>query len=463
MAYQINLTDGTPFATIADGTINTSTNMILVGKNYAGYGEFLDGNFIHLLENASSVTAPGNPLTGQLWWDKGSNLLKVYNGTSFKTISAATASSTAPTSNVTGDLWYDIPNQQLNVYNGTAFILVGPQSSAGTGTTGAIPALVTDTPAGITHTIIKLTVADTVVGTVSQDAEFTPSGAGIPGFTTIKPGITLASTVGGQVPLFQGTAASAVLLNGVASTGFIRTSGVGQTMSVSLGILNNTGLTVGSNSDLKASVVGTTATIQNQTQDGNVNFAVNDGGVTTTVMTLDGANGSVNFGATTSVTLAGITKSGANANGNIGSTSNYFNRVFATATTALYADVAERFAADTEYAPGTVVELGGINEITCALNDLSDNVFGVISTRAAFLMNGGAGEDDTHPPVAMTGRVPVRCVGAVKKGDRLVSAGNGLARSALPGEATAFNVIGRSLVDKTDLNEDMVEAIVTIK
>lgn len=463
MAYQINLTDGTPFATIADGTINTSTNMILVGKNYAGYGEFLDGNFIHLLENAASVTAPGNPLTGQLWWDKGSNLLKVYNGTSFKTISAATASSTAPTSNVTGDLWYDIPNQQLNVYNGTAFILVGPQSSAGTGTTGAIPALVTDTPAGITHTVIKLTVADTVVGTISQDAEFTPSGAGIPGFTTIKPGITLASTVGGQVPLFQGTSANAVLLNGVASTGFIRTSGVGQTMSVSLGILNNTGLTVGSNSDLKASVVGTTATIQNQTQDGNVNFVVNDGGVTTTVMTLDGANGTVNFGATASVTLAGITKSGANASGNIGSTSNYFNRVFATATTALYADVAERFAADTEYAPGTVVELGGANEITCALNDLSDNVFGVISTRAAFLMNGGAGEDDTHPPVAMTGRVPVRCVGAVKKGDRLVSAGNGLARSALPGEATAFNVIGRSLVDKTDLNEDMVEAIVTIK
>ena len=467
MAYQINLTDGTPFATIADGTINTSTNMILVGKNYAGYGEFLDSNFIHLLENASSVTAPGNPLTGQLWWDKGSNLLKVYNGTSFKTISAATASNTAPTSNVTGDLWYDIPNQQLNVYNGTAFILVGPQSSAGTGTTGAIPALVTDTPAGITHTIIKLTVSDTVVGTVSQDAEFTPSGAGIPGFTTIKPGITLASTVGGQVPLFQGTSANAVLLNGVASTGFLRTSGVGQTMSVSLGVLNNTGITVGSNSDFKASVAGTTVTLQNQTQDANINFTVNDGGITTTVMVLDGANGVVNFGNTSPVfsgiSLSAITKTGTNAVGNIGSSSSYFNRVFATATTALYADVAERFAADTEYAPGTVVELGGVNEITCALNDLSENVFGVISTQAAFLMNGGAGEDDTHPPVAMTGRVPVRCVGIVKKGDRLVSAGNGLARSALPGEATAFNVIGRALVDKTDLTEDMVEAIVTIK
>ena len=142
MAYQINLTDGTPFATIADGTINTQSNMVLVGKNYAGYGEFLDGNFIHLLENAASVTAPGNPLTGQLWWDKGTNLLKVYNGSTFKTISAATASATQPTSNVLGDLWYDSTNQQLNVYNGTSFILVGPQSSAGTGTTGAIPEII---------------------------------------------------------------------------------------------------------------------------------------------------------------------------------------------------------------------------------------------------------------------------------------------------------------------------------
>ena len=94
MAYTINLTDGTIFATIADGTVNTSSSMTLVGKNYAGYGEFLDENFIHLLENGSNTTAPSAPLTGQLWWDKTNNLLKVYNGTTFKTISAATASAT---------------------------------------------------------------------------------------------------------------------------------------------------------------------------------------------------------------------------------------------------------------------------------------------------------------------------------------------------------------------------------
>jgi len=78
-------------------------------------------------------------------------------------------------------------------------------------------------------------------------------------------------------------------------------------------------------------------------------------------------------------------------------------------------------------------------------------------------MNGGAGEDDTHPPVAMTGRVPVKVTGIVHKGDRLVSAGAGIARAAQPGEATSFNVIGRSLVDKPTPESGTIEAIVTIK
>jgi hypothetical protein len=130
---------------------------------------------------------------------------------------------------------------------------------------------------------------------------------------------------------------------------------------------------------------------------------------------------------------------------------------------ANYADVAERFAADEELTAGTVVELGGTQEITQVTADLSENVFGVISTRAAYLMNSSAGTNATHPPVAMTGRVPVRTIGQVRKGDRLVSAGNGLARAAKAGEATAFNVIGRALKDKVTDSEGTVEAIVTIK
>jgi hypothetical protein len=110
-----------------------------------------------------------------------------------------------------------------------------------------------------------------------------------------------------------------------------------------------------------------------------------------------------------------------------------------------------------------VVELGGSAEITLVTEDLSEKVLGVISTRAAYLMNSGAGSDETHPPVAMTGRVPVKVVGQVRRGDRLVAAGAGQARVAEPGEATAFNVIGRSLQDKFSAEAGTVEAIVTIK
>jgi len=427
MAYTINLTDGTIFATIADGTINTQSSMVLVGKNYAGYGEFLDENFIHLLENSSNTTAPSAPLEGQLWWDSGNSLLKVYNGSTFKTISAATASSTAPSNNVTGDLWYDTVNQQLKVWTGSAFLLVGPAFTAGTGTTGAIVDTIVDNTS-VSHVVIKFFVEDDVVGIMSKDATFTPQ-AGISGFTTVRPGFQLATTVGAQTPLFQGTATDAQTLDGVDSTGFLSAIS-NDTTSGTLGILNDGGLSVGVDQDLRLSVVGTTATISNQTSNGNIAFSVNIGGTPTTVMTINGANGTI---------------SGNQINAN-------------------YADVAERFEADVVDLPaGTVVELGGAKEITKVTAELSDNVFGVISTQAAYLMNSRAGTDSTHPPVAMTGRVPVNTVGTVRKGDRLVSAGNGLARAAKPGEATAFNVIGRALADKTSAEEGTVEAIVTIK
>ena len=427
MAYTINLTDGTIFATIADGTINTSSSMTLVGKNYAGYGEFLDENFIRLLENASNTTAPGAPLEGQLWWDSGNSLLKVYNGSVFKTISAATSSATAPSSNVTGDLWYDTVNAQLKVWTGTAFLLVGPAFTAGTGTTGAIVDTIVDNTS-TSHVVIKFFVEDDVIAIMSKDSAFTPQSA-IPGWGSgqqVQPGMTMST--GSASYLFQGTASEALLLDGIAATGFL-SSTANDTTSGTLGVLNDTGLAVGVDSDLRLSVSGTTTTIANQTSNGNIAFSVNIGGTPTTVMNINGANGTI---------------SGNQINAN-------------------YADVAERFEADSIYDAGTVVELGGSAEITRVSAELSDKVFGVISTRAAYLMNSNAGTDATHPPVAMTGRVPVKVVGSVAKGDRLVSAGNGVARAARAGEATAFNVIGRALTAKTDEAEGTVEAIVTTK
>jgi hypothetical protein len=138
------------------------------------------------------------------------------------------------------------------------------------------------------------------------------------------------------------------------------------------------------------------------------------------------------------------------------------NYLVGTSVTAQYADLAERFEADSVYLPGTVVELGGVKEITRAVQELSESVFGVISTAAAYLMNAGAGSNATHPAVAVSGRVPVRVIGTVRKGDRLVSAGAGLARAADRAEITAFNVIGRALADKHTQDEGTVEAIVKL-
>jgi hypothetical protein len=596
MAYVINLTDGTTFATIADGTVNTSSSMTLVGKNYAGYGEFLDENFIHLLENGSNTTAPSAPLVGQLWWDKTNNLLKVYNGTLFKTISAATASATQPTSNVTGDLWYDTVNQQLKVFTGSSFIVVGPAFSSSQGTTGAIPETINDATA-TPHFITSLYVNNTRVAIVSKDASFTPAAPVFTAFNTVFPGITLAGSGLGASAVFAGDATNAQLLDNLDSTDFMRATANTQT-SGTLRVTNNTGLFVGAANVFNVNTTSTDANVLSSISGGNLRIQANVGGTLFDVAQALGASGTFNISnaitvgttasavgnitggnlrtagqvsatanviggniisgalvqganvsaianvqagnvnttglvsATGNITSVGnvagnffigngsqltglslgvsvtkivngtsnveinatggnvaftvggvanvivvdtstaycnvvsvrsIAKTGTNAVGNIGSSSNYFNQVFATATTALYADVAERFEADELLEPGTVVELGGIKEITRAKTDLSENVFGVISTRPAYTMNGGAGEDDTHPKVAMTGRVPVKATGYIRKGDRLVSAGDGLARAAAAGEATAFNTIGRALVDKHTPEIGTIEAIVTIK
>jgi len=645
MAYTINLTNGTIFATIADGTINTSSSMTLVGKNYAGYGQFLDDNFIHLLENGSNSTAPAAPLTGQLWWDSTNSLLKVYNGSTFKTISAATASATAPASNVTGDLWYDTTNQQVKVYTGSAFLVVGPAYTSASGTAGAIPETINDNTA-TPHFVTSMYVNNVRVAIYSNDATFTAAAPVSTLFPTVYKGVTMSNATGTNmsgnlvgggnvvitaagsnvVATFTGTGANItgyttvsgnvtggniltvgqvsatgnvtganfignvippagsnisttgnviggnILTGGlISATGVIVTTGnathgnvltggqvsatgnvyganfVGNVISPAGSNVSTTGNVTGGNI-LTGGLISATGNITSnsyvlgnafymtginaavsvsQIQNGGSNASIgssggnlsigiggtpnvvvidtntlytnvvsaqsivksgsnavgNIGGSGTYFNTIFGAN--INAVTVTSTTMSAtanviggnlvttgtagiasvnsITHTGSNGVGNIGSSSSYFNQVFATATTALYADVAERFAADEILEAGTVVELGGTAEITRSREELSENVFGVISTRAAYLMNGGAGENDTHPPVAMTGRVPVRVTGIVRKGDRLVSAGAGIARAAQPGEATAFNVIGRSLVDKTTPESGTIEAIVTIK
>jgi hypothetical protein len=299
----------------------------------------------------------------------------------------------------------------------------------------------------------------TVGTTISSTGNITGANLVTGGIVTATGNIT-----GGNIVTAGQANVNRITVSGNVNAGNLRTDGLVSAAGNITSAANVAGqFFIGNGSQLTGLSLGVSVTkFVNGTTEGNV--GVSGGNINFNVNSVANVAVITDSGViVTGLTAPSIEKSGSNAVGNIGSSSNYFNRVFATATTALYADVAERFAADEVMEPGTVVELGGTKEITRATSELSEQVFGVISTNPAFTMNGGAGEDDTHPAVAMTGRVPVKVVGYVNKGDRLVSAGNGIARAAQPGEATAFNVIGRSLVDKSTPESGTIEAIVTIK
>lgn len=445
MAYTINKTNGAILTTVSDGTIDTTTDLTLVGKNYAGYGEFLNENFIRLLENFSNTTAPSSPVVGQLWWDSLSNVLKVRNSSDWKTLAVLTSSATQPTNVISGDLWWDSSNQQLKAYNGSGFTLIGPAAPAGAGLSGAIVETINDN-IGTPHVIVRFYVSNVTVAILSKDSTFSPAVA-ISGFGTIVPGLNLASSSVISGIQLTGTSSNSDAIDNIDSSAFLR-GDANDTTTGTFGVLNDSGLSVGVDSDLSLYISGADAIIRNQTNNGDIGFRVNVGGTQATVLNLDGATG--------------VLLPGADNTYNLGSQALRFKTIYGVSTSALYADLAERFASDLEYTPGTVVTLGGTHEVTACLEDASDDVFGVVSTNAAYLMNAGAGDDATHPAIAIQGRVPVRVVGDVRKGDRLVSAGNGVARAAARSELTAFNVIGRALENKTGAGEGVIEAVVQI-
>jgi hypothetical protein len=454
MTYNITLTDGSTLTTISDGTIDTTTSLVLVGKNYSGYGQFLDENFVYLLENFSNSTAPVNPVTGQLWWNKATDVLQVYTGSAFKSISSSTASASQPSNASIGDLWFNTVNLQLYVYSGTAWVLIGPSFTSATGQSGAIVGTVIDT-ASVSHVIVYLYVSDVIVGIISKDATFTPQSV-ISGFTSIQPGINLASTTVITGNQFTGEATNSAALNGISSSQFMR-SDINTSTAGSLAVQNNSGLSVGTANDITMYVSTSNAYIQNNDSNGNILLQVNKAGTITPAVTV--------AGSTLNATFAGSILPATNNNLNIGSPSFVYNTIYATtfsgtATTAEYADLSEKHEADAYYEPGTVVSLGGDKEITMTTEELSEDVFGVISTQPGLMMNSNAGPNETHPHVALVGRVPVKVIGKVKKGDRLVSAGNGFARAALKHELTAFNVIGRAIENKDTSGEGLIEATV---
>ena len=541
MAYEINNTFGTKIVSLADGTLDTTTtDLALFGKGYAGFGEKLNENFVKILENFNNTSAPSNKIQGQLWFDQTNKQLNVYTGTKFKPVGSPTNSTSQPSNAVTGDLWFDTANTQLYIYTGSAFVLIGPATIAGSGVTSMITETVQN-DAGVNKTILKGVQNDTVVFVVSSEA-FTPSstetaGAALiaAGFATVSQGIQMSSTVSSAK--FRGTATDSDALGGIAVANFLR-SDQNDSTTGHLEILNDNGLRLGAGSDITMTMSGDNFTVANVTANGNIAFTVNDGGVTKSVLTMQGDTGDVRIHGSLTVDGDSITSntstltvedniielnrnvssnsgmpsySGLKVNrgdastateqdlfwvwdetfaddgttifGNSGGAWTAFkstdvggtemsaptlvdiraNVIHATATAAQYADLAERYEADGPTEVGDVVCLGGEAEITKCDIDLCDKIFGVISDSPAFLMNANAGNNETHPMVALKGRVFVKLKGKGQAGDRIVSAGNGEARVADISECTAFNTLGRLIKHKYNEETALTECVIGVK
>jgi hypothetical protein len=272
MAYTITPTNGQNQIVIADGTINTSTTVTLVGKNYPNYGNILDQNFIRLLENSSNTTAPSNPLKGEIWWDSANNILKVYTGSVWKNVGSTTASSTQPTTNNIGDLWWKTDTGTLYGFDiGGNYKLVGPQN----GLAGITAETLSDGASD--YEVISFKVDDLyyMIFSTQQVSAFQPTPS-IDGFQYIYPGLNLISPDFLTNARFIGEATNSRQLGGVYANSFLR-SDINASTIGTISILNNTGLNVGTANNLNLAVNSPNVAITNTTSLGTMNFKVNSG------------------------------------------------------------------------------------------------------------------------------------------------------------------------------------------
>jgi hypothetical protein len=257
MAYQVDKFNGQFFVSVEDGTIDTSSDLRFVGKNYAGYGEVQNENFLHLMENFANTTAPPKQVTGQIWFDSANKKLKFYDGLKWKSAGGAEVSSTAPSGLTTGDFWWDNSAKQLYAYTGTEFTLVGPESSPELGASTIVAAVVKGTVLTSVgpHTILQVFADDKVIGIYSKTA-FTLDNTQNPieDFTVIKKGFTLAKSQTGISTddyVLWGTASNAARLGGFSADEYIRTGDSSFPGEVAF---SDPGFTVGNGNDLRVRV-----------------------------------------------------------------------------------------------------------------------------------------------------------------------------------------------------------------
>ena len=281
MAYQIDRFNGTFLVSVDDQTINsTATDLRFVGRNYSGYGEIENENFLHLLENFANSSAPPKAISGQTWFDTSTKKLKIYDGNKFKVTTGAESSSSAPAGLAIGDFWWDNQNEQIRVWNGTEFILVGPEKSPIYGDTATIPAAVKDS-VGSDQQIIKFQVGGETIAIISRSTfSLNTTINPITGFNQLNPGINFINSnpftgETSSIHRFIGTASNAERLGGFAATDFLRSANTSFESQVNF---KDNGIVIGDQNDFRISILnGLTPTLES-TLNSPFIFRISNGG-----------------------------------------------------------------------------------------------------------------------------------------------------------------------------------------
>ena len=302
MPYTISYTDtvNKGSITVEDNTLNSETSLNFPGRGTTAYGQAVNENFLHLLENFANTTAPLRPVEGQLWYDstQGVDQLKVYDGTNWVASGGLKKASAAPAvaNSSAGDLWVNTESQQLYLFTGSAWVLVGPDFSDGLLTGAQAQAIIgTD---DITYNVLTIKVEDQPVIIISSQS-FVPK-TSIKGFRTgINPGMNIAdeAIVGTQALKYFGTAekAEALVIGGtsIAASNFLRGNAASST-DFQLSVKSNDGIKIGTGGQLSLGIDGETGVIQHNTSGSSIDIRMRNGNLTPTVVSIN-SDGNVGF------------------------------------------------------------------------------------------------------------------------------------------------------------------------
>jgi hypothetical protein len=488
MSTNIYLFNGTLLTTIADGTIDTTHSTLqLPGKGYQNYGEPVLQDIVWAATNFAGGSAPSLPIAGQTWYNTSTNLLYVYTGTVWQVCGGVFVSPTMPvTGSNVGAFWYDSVNLQLYIWDGARWDLLGPLGSAINQdplTNTIIPSFSQIDSSRLSdganlHQVWRMTIGGILFAIISKDPAFSPN-PGMTGFPTLYPGINFNDTITGvgiwgDSTLFKSTKNNLPITDntynmGAATYRFANSYTVNQFVGTGLAINTSSFGSYALNVNGPTNISGQLTLGPGNTS--NPPFLLTAGSlasaITSGALEFDGYNLWITLTQNDTLQRVAIL---AGAAGNVqaipntlalrdGSANLYADLFIGTATSAYYSDLAERYETDTPVVPGDVVILGGHKEITTSTVQSDPNVFGVISTQPALMMNADAGTDATHPYVALIGRVPCKVTGNVTKGQRLMTSTTAGVAMGEPLSTRRSFAFARSLVDKKTIGIETIEVV----